>query len=96
MAWARRCGISSFVELQRTIVTQRTGLLASIEHGLLNSRIESIKGMIRLITRMASGFKSPDALIALAMLKSGRSRTSTPGSKLTHSYVRNAPLSFFW
>jgi len=33
-----------------------------------NGRIESVNTKIRLITRVAFGFKSPDALIALAML----------------------------
>lgn len=36
VAWARRCRIPSFVKLQRTIVTHRAEILASIEHGLSN------------------------------------------------------------
>ncbi|MFC4016781.1 transposase, partial [Micromonospora sp. GCM10011542] len=49
-------------------------ILASIEHGLSNGRIESVNAKIRLITRMAFGFHSPDALIALAMLSLGGHR----------------------
>ncbi len=66
VGWARRCRIPAFVKLQRSIVKHRTAILASIEHGLSNGRIESINTRIRLITRIAFGFKSSDALIALA------------------------------
>ncbi|WP_146068095.1 transposase, partial [Cryobacterium sp. M96] len=53
--------------------------LASIEHGLSNGRIESVNTKIRLITRIAFGFKSPDALIALAMLSLGGHKPVLPG-----------------
>jgi hypothetical protein len=56
-----------------SIVKQRESILATIEHGFSNGRIESMNAKIRLITRIAFGFKSPDALIALAMLSLGGS-----------------------
>ena len=67
--WARRCRLPSFVKLARTITEQREGILAAIRHGLSNARIEQINTQIRLIARRAFGFHSPQALIALAMLK---------------------------
>jgi transposase len=69
LAWARRCRLPSFVKLARTITEQRDGILAAIRHGLSNARIEQIITQIRLIARRAFGFHSPEALIALAMLK---------------------------
>jgi transposase len=57
------------VKLARTITEHRDGILAALEHGLSNARIEQINTQIRLITRRAFGFHSPQALIALAMLK---------------------------
>ena len=81
IGWARRCRIGAFVELQRRIVKHRGSILAAIEHGLSNGRIESVNTKIRLITRMAFGFKSPDALIALAMLNLGGHRPVLPGRK---------------
>ena len=69
LAWARRSRLPSFVKLARTITEQRGGILAAIEHGLSNARIEQINTQIRLIARRAFGFHSPAALIALAMLK---------------------------
>ena len=67
--WARRCRLPSFVKLARTITEQRDGILAAIEHRLSNARIEQVNTQIRLIARRAFGFHSPEALIALAMLK---------------------------
>ncbi|GAA4419802.1 hypothetical protein GCM10023169_10830 [Georgenia halophila] len=54
---------------------------AAIEHGLSNGLIESTNTKIRLITRIAFGFKSADALIALAMLNLGGHRRVLPSRK---------------
>ena len=40
-------------------------------HGLSNARVEAINTKIRLLTRIAFGFHSAAALIALAMLSLG-------------------------
>jgi transposase len=68
LGWARRCRLAPFVKLARTITRQRAGIEAAIEHGLSNARIEQINTQLRLITRRAYGFHTPEALIALAML----------------------------
>jgi transposase len=81
IAWARRCRIEAFVRLQRAIVEHKTTILAAIEHGLSNGLIESVNTKIRLITRMAFGFASPTALIALAMLNLGGHPPTLPGRK---------------
>ena len=57
----------------------RDAILAAIEHGLSNGRVESMNTKIRLITRIAFGFKSPDALITLAMLSLGGHKPMLPG-----------------
>jgi len=79
ISWARRCRIPEFVKLSATITRHREGILTSIEHGLSNGRTESVNTKIRLITRIAFGFKSPEALIALAMLSLGGHRPALPG-----------------
>jgi len=79
IGWARRCRIPAFVQLQKRIVKHKTSILAAIEHGLSNGRIESVNTKIRLITRIAFGFHSPEALIALAMLNLGGHRPALPG-----------------
>jgi transposase len=79
ITWARRSRIGVFVKLQQTITKHKAAILAAIEHGLSNGLIESVNTKIRLITPMAFGFRSPDTLIALAMLNLGGHRPALPG-----------------
>ena len=68
LAWARRCRIPAFVHLAQRIAKHRISINASLEHRLSNGLVESTNTKVRLLTRMAFGFKSPEAMIALAML----------------------------
>ena len=79
LAWAQRCRIPAFVELGRKIRKHRDAIEATLDHGLSNGLIESTNTKIRLLTRIAYGFKSPQALIALAMLSLGGHRPNLPG-----------------
>lgn len=79
ISWARRCRIPAFVKLQKSIVKHRSRILAAIEHNLSNGLIESTNTKIRLLTRIAFGFHSAEALIALAMLTLGGHRPTLPG-----------------
>jgi transposase len=79
LAWAQRCRIAAFVTLGRAIKRHRTAIDATLDHGLSNGLIESASTKIRLITRIAFGFKDPQALIALAMLSLGGYRPPLPG-----------------
>jgi transposase len=79
VSWARRCRLPAFVELQRRIVKHRAAIDAALEHGLSQGLIESTNTKIRLLTRLAFGFRSPEALIALAMLALGGHRPALPG-----------------
>ncbi|WP_241979957.1 transposase, partial [Cryobacterium glaciale] len=69
----------TFVKLQKSIVKHRTAIIASIEDGLSNGRVESMNTKIRLMTRIAFGFTSPDVLIALAMFSVGGHKPVLPG-----------------
>jgi transposase len=71
LAWASRSKLPPFVKAARSIRAHKVRIYASIAHGLSNARVESINARIRLLTRMAFGFHSPEALIALAMLHLG-------------------------
>ncbi len=79
ISWARRCRIPAFVELARKIVKHRAAIDAALEHELSNALVESTNTKIRLLTRVAFGFRSPEALIALAMLALGGHRPALPG-----------------
>ena len=81
ISWAQRCRIPAFVTLQKSIVKHRARILAAIEHNLSNGLIESTNTKIRLITRIAFGFKSAEALIALALLSLGGHKPALPGRR---------------
>jgi transposase len=79
LGWARRCRIPAFVELAARITKHREAIDATLEHRLSNGLVESTNTKIRLLTRMAFGFKSPEAMIALAMLNLGGYCPPLPG-----------------
>ena len=79
LGWARRCRIPAFTKLARSVKKFRDVILNAIAHRLSNALIESVNAKIRLITRIAFGFKNVDALIALAMLSLGGHRPALPG-----------------
>jgi len=78
ISWARRCRLPSFVKLAQRVVRNRDAIVASIEHGLSNALVESMNTKIRLIVRIAFGFHSAEAIIALAMLSLGGHRPTLP------------------
>lgn len=79
LRWARRCRIPSFVKLAKLITIHRAGIEAALTHGLSNARVESVNTKLRLLTRIAFGFRSAEALVALAMLDLGGLCPPLPG-----------------
>lgn len=68
VSWACRSRLAPFVRLARTIRQHKPGILAAIEHGVSNGRLEGLNSKIRLISHRAFGFHSAEALIALVHL----------------------------
>ena len=68
LAWASRSKLKPFVKLARTIREHKSGVLAAIELGINNGRLEALNSRVRLISHRAHGFHSPDALIAMIYL----------------------------
>lgn len=83
LSWARRCRLPAFVRVAHSIHNQREAIHNNLDHGLSNGLIESTNTKLRLITRIAFGFKSPDALIALALLDRGGYCPPLPGRAAT-------------
>jgi transposase len=79
LVWARRCRIPAFVKLARSVTDHRAGIQATLLHGLSNGLVESVNTKLRLLTRIAFGFRSPDTLISLAMLALGGLCPPLPG-----------------
>jgi len=68
LAWASRSKLRPFIKLARTIRKHKAGVLAAIELGISNGRLEALNSRIRLISHRAHGFHSPHALIAMVYL----------------------------
>ena len=79
LKWAWRCQLPSFVKLARSIRDHRAGIDAALTHRLSNARVESVNTKLRLLTRIAFGFRSAEALVALAMLDLGGLCPPLPG-----------------
>lgn len=80
LAWAARSRLAPFVDLARRIRTHfRPDIVHTLVYRLSNGRIESVNTKIRLLTRIAFGFKSVHALIALVRLHLGGYDTPLPG-----------------
>ena len=75
---ASRSRLEPFVKLARTIRKHRDGILAAVRLGVSNARAEALNNKVRLITRRAYGFHSPDAALALIMLSCGPITLSLP------------------
>jgi len=79
LAWAARCRIPAFVELGRRIRRNLPGIEAAMRHKLSNALIESTNTKLRVLHRMAFGFKKPEHLVALALLDRGGYCPPLPG-----------------
>lgn len=71
LTWASRCRIPSFVTLAKTVRTNRERILATVELGLSNSKLEGLNSKIRLINHRGYGHHSATAVIAMIYLCCG-------------------------
>ena len=71
LAWACRCRIPAFVTLSKTVRANRDRILAAIELGLSNSKLEGLNSKIRLINHRGYGHHSAAAVIAMIYLCCG-------------------------
>ena len=77
-AKASRSRLAPFVKVAKTIRKHRDGILAAIRLGINNARAEGLNNHVRLITRRAYGFHSPQAALALIMLSCGPIQLQLP------------------
>jgi transposase len=78
--WAAGSGLRPFVELAHRIRRMfRDDIANTLTHRLSNGLLESTNTKIRLLTRIAFGFKTPDALIAMVKLHLGGYHLPLPG-----------------
>jgi transposase len=78
LAWACRCRIPAFVKLSATVRANHERILATVELGLANSRLEGLNSKIRLINHRGYGHHSAAALIAMIYLCCGGITVNLP------------------
>jgi len=86
VSWARRCRIPAFVALAKTVAAHRAGIVAALQHGLSNARVESVNTKLRVLTRLAFGFRSPGGPDRAG---DAERRGPMPGSARTHLALHN-------
>lgn len=81
LCWAQRCRIPAFVDLGRKVRKHLAGIEAAMVNDLVNALIESTNTKLRVLHRMAFGFKEPEHLTALALLDRGGYCPPLPGRR---------------
>jgi transposase len=78
LAWACRSRVPAFLKLSRTIRAERRRIVAAVELGLSNSKLEGLNSKIRLINHRGYGHHSPAAVISMIYLCCGGITVSLP------------------
>lgn len=79
LAWAARSRIPAFVDLGRKVRRHLPGIEAAMLHNVSNALVESTNTKLRVLHRIAFGFREPEHLIALAYLDRGGYCPPLPG-----------------
>lgn len=79
ISWARRSRLPEFVKLAATLTRFLPMIHNTLDTGLGNARSEATNTHLRLLTRRAYGYHSPEALIAMASLTRGGLCPPLPG-----------------
>ena len=80
-AWLRAaayCMIKPVVEVEKKVRRRRADVIAAVELGIGNGRVESINNKIKVTVRMGYGFRNTDNLIALLMLRCSDEQPALP------------------
>lgn len=78
MHGAAYCKIAKVVAVEKK-VRRRDDIVAAVELGIGNGRVEAINNKIKVTVRMGYGFRNTDNLMALLMLGCGDCRPQLPG-----------------
>ncbi|MGH3527839.1 MAG: transposase [Pseudonocardiaceae bacterium] len=79
LSWTTRSRLPEFVALAKTIKRFLPLIHNTLEHNVSNALSEATNTHLRLLTRRAYGYRSPEALIAMATLTRGGLCPPLPG-----------------
>ena len=76
---AAYCKIAKVVAVEKKVRRRRDDIIAAVELGISNGRVEAINNKIKLTVRMAYGFRNLDNLFAMVMLRCSGLEVPLPG-----------------
>lgn len=91
--WLREaayCRIKQVVAVEKKVRRRRDDVLAAVELGIGNGRVEAINNKIKVTVRMGYGFRNTDNLVALLMLRCSDCKPRLPGRPEKHAAKRAA------
>ncbi|MGO5418289.1 transposase [Collinsella sp. LCP19S3_B11] len=74
-----QCSQSKVVAVEKKVRRRRDDIIAAVELGISNGRVEAINNKIKVTVRMGYGFRNTDNLVALLMLRCGDCQPQLPG-----------------
>ena len=80
--WMHRaacCKIAKVVAVEKKVRRRRDDIIAAVELGISNGRVEAINNKIKVTVRMGYGFRNTYNLVALLMLRCGDCQPQLPG-----------------
>ena len=76
---AAYCKIKPVVEVEKKVRRRRADVIAAVELGVSNGRVEAINNKVKVTVKMGYGFRNTDNLIALTMLRCSDMKPELPG-----------------
>ena len=76
---AAYCKIKPMVEVEKKVRKRKDDIIAAIELGIGNGRVEAINNKIKVTVKMGYGFRNTDNLISLLMLRCSDIKPQLPG-----------------
>jgi transposase len=71
--------IPQVVKVNKKVRRRRADIIATVELGISNARVEAINNKIKVTVRMGYGFRNTDNLISLLMLRCSDTQPQLPG-----------------
>lgn len=76
---AAYCRIKPVVAVGKKVRRRKADVIAAVELGIGNGRVEAINNKIKVTVKMGYGFRNTDKLVALLMLRCSDCRPQLPG-----------------
>lgn len=76
---AAYCKIKPMVEVEKKVRRRKNDIIAAIELGIGNGRVESINNKIKVTVKMGYGFRNTENLVSLLMLRCSDIKPQLPG-----------------